>query len=90
MTKGKLVSSTSISRASFIVLEKLSNMRAMEPIQTPENVPQLFDFIKPKDPRFASAFYKGVSNTLVAMPWTKQRVLHMASADGALSPSLAN
>ncbi|KAF8693979.1 hypothetical protein AX14_002213 [Amanita brunnescens Koide BX004] len=58
-TKGKLVSSTSISRASFIVLEKLSNMHTMEPIQTPENVPRLFDFIKPKDPRFASAFYKG-------------------------------
>ena len=58
--------SQNIGRASFIVLEKLSNTRAMEPIQTPENVPRLFDLIKPKDPRFASAFYKGVSNTLVA------------------------
>ncbi|KAF8707321.1 hypothetical protein AX14_013615 [Amanita brunnescens Koide BX004] len=58
--------SQNIGRASFIVLEKLTNLRGMEPIQTPENVPRLYDLIKPKDPRFASAFYKGVNNTLVA------------------------
>ena len=55
-----------IGRASFMVLEKLTNTRGMEPIQTPEGVPRLFDLIKPKDPRFAAAFYKGVGNTLVA------------------------
>ncbi|PFH48128.1 hypothetical protein AMATHDRAFT_150602 [Amanita thiersii Skay4041] len=58
--------SQNVGRASFMVLEKLTNVRGMEPIQTPENVPRLFDLIKPKDPRFAPAFYKGVGNTLVA------------------------
>lgn len=54
-----------IGRASFMVLEKLGQ-RAVDPIQTPENVPRLFDLIKPKEPRFAAAFYKAVGNTLVA------------------------
>ena len=36
-----------IGRASFMVLEKLSD-RGMERIQTPENVPRLFDLIKPR------------------------------------------
>jgi structural maintenance of chromosome 4 len=58
--------SQNLGRASFIVLDKLTNMRGMGPIQTPENVPRLFDLIKPKEPRFAAAFYKGLSNTLVA------------------------
>jgi structural maintenance of chromosome 4 len=54
-----------IGRANFMVLEKLSN-NGMDPISTPENAPRLFDLIKPKDPRFAPAFFKGVGNTLVA------------------------
>ncbi|KZT08792.1 RecF/RecN/SMC protein [Laetiporus sulphureus 93-53] len=54
-----------IGRASFMVLEKLSN-RGMEKIPTPENVPRLFDLIKPKEARFAPAFFKGLGNTLVA------------------------
>ena len=54
-----------VGRASFMVLEKLPP-RDLGPIETPENVPRLFDLIKPKDPRFAPAFYKGVFNTLVA------------------------
>jgi structural maintenance of chromosome 4 len=53
-----------IGRASFMVLEKLST-NGMDAISTPENVPRLFDLIKPKDPRFAPAFFKGVGNTLV-------------------------
>lgn len=48
-----------------MVLEKLPP-RDLNPIETPENVPRLFDLIKPKDPKFAPAFYKGVFNTLVA------------------------
>ncbi|KAG1859796.1 RecF/RecN/SMC [Suillus subluteus] len=55
-----------IGRASFMVLEKLPTDRLNEHVVTPEGVPRLFDLIKPKDPRFASAFYKGVGNTLVA------------------------
>ncbi|KAI0732433.1 RecF/RecN/SMC [Fomitopsis betulina] len=54
-----------IGRASFMVLEKLRSDN-MNKISTPENVPRLFDLIKPKEPRFAAAFYKGVGNTLVA------------------------
>ncbi|WVO23287.1 uncharacterized protein IAS62_004637 [Cryptococcus decagattii] len=54
-----------IGRASIMVLEKLPQ-KAPNSIQTPENVPRLFDLIKPKDPRFAPAFYKGLGNTLVA------------------------
>ena len=48
-----------------MVLEKLPP-RHLTRIETPENVPRLFDLIKPKDPRFAPAFYKGLFNTLVA------------------------
>ena len=48
-----------------MVLEKLPP-RDLAPIGTPENVPRLFDLIKPKDPKFAPAFYKGLFNTLVA------------------------
>ncbi|KAG1842247.1 RecF/RecN/SMC N terminal domain-containing protein [Suillus subalutaceus] len=55
-----------IGRASFMVLEKLPTDRLNEHVVAPEGVPRLFDLIKPRDPRFASAFYKGVGNTLVA------------------------
>lgn len=48
-----------------MILEKLPP-RDLGPIETPENVPRLFDLIKPKDPRFAPAFYKAIFNTLVA------------------------
>lgn len=54
-----------VGRASFMVLEKLSS-QGMDKIPTPENVPRLFDLIKPKEPRFAAAFLKGVGSTLVA------------------------
>ncbi|KAG5721961.1 Structural maintenance of chromosomes protein 4 [Termitomyces sp. T112] len=58
--------SQNIGRASFMVLEKLTNTNGMAKISTPENVPRLFDLIQPKDPRFAPAFLKAVGNTLVA------------------------
>ncbi|KIV96343.1 hypothetical protein PV10_00224 [Exophiala mesophila] len=54
-----------LGRANFILLDKLAN-RDLSPIQTPENVPRLFDLIRPKDPRFAPAFYSVMQNTLVA------------------------
>lgn len=55
-----------VGRASFMVLEKLNQGNGLDKIATPENVPRLFDLIKPKEARFAPAFYKGVGNTLVA------------------------
>lgn len=54
-----------LGRASFVALDKLPN-KPIEPIQTPENVPRLFDLIKPKDPKYGPAFYKAVRDTLVA------------------------
>ncbi|KAI5119782.1 hypothetical protein M0805_009253 [Coniferiporia weirii] len=55
-----------IGRASFIVLEKLSQTNGLDKIATPENVPRLFELIKPREARFAPAFFKAVGNTLVA------------------------
>lgn len=55
-----------LGRASFFVLEKLQNLSGIDRVATPENVPRLFDLIKPKEPRFAPAFFKAVGNTLVA------------------------
>lgn len=55
-----------MGRASFFVLEKLQNLNGMDKVATPENVPRLFDLIKPKEARFAPAFFKAVGNTLVA------------------------
>ncbi len=54
-----------LGRANFILLDKLAK-RDVSPIQTPENVPRLFDLVKSKDQRFAPAFYSVMQNTLVA------------------------
>lgn len=54
-----------LGRAVFIMLERLPE-RDMSTIETPENVPRLFDLIKPKDANFAPAFYSVLQNTLVA------------------------
>ena len=54
-----------LGRANFILLDKLAQ-RDLSPIQTPENVPRLFDLVKPKDKKFATAFYSVMQNTLVA------------------------
>ncbi|KAJ7287614.1 RecF/RecN/SMC [Mycena rebaudengoi] len=40
--------------------------QGMDKMPTPENVPRLFDLVQPKEPRFAKAFYKALSDTLVA------------------------
>ena len=54
-----------VGRASFMVLEKL-NTGNMAALQTPENVPRLFDLVKPKSPDYLPAFSKALGNTLVA------------------------
>lgn len=56
---------TSAGRANIFVLDKLPS-RDLAPIATPEDAPRLFDLIKPKDPRFAPAFFKATGQTLVA------------------------
>ncbi|KAJ3052650.1 hypothetical protein HK097_005927, partial [Rhizophlyctis rosea] len=54
-----------LGRATFICLDKLRNWD-MSQIQTPENVPRLFDLIQPKNQKFAPAFYQVLQDTLVA------------------------
>jgi structural maintenance of chromosome 4 len=56
---------TSLGRGNFMCLDKLGK-RDMESIETPENVPRLFDLIKAKDDKFRPAFYHSLQNTLVA------------------------
>ena len=58
--------SNNLGRATFTILEKLSDSARMQPINTPEGVPRLFDLVKPKDPAYRKAFYKALGDTLVA------------------------
>lgn len=57
-----------IGRATFIPLEKQQHLlsRCKEKIQTPENVPRLFDLIRVEDENVLPAFYYGLQDTLVA------------------------
>ncbi|XP_048508932.1 structural maintenance of chromosomes protein 4 [Athalia rosae] len=57
-----------IGRATFIALEKQQRFwpQCKQRIQTPENVPRLFDLIKVEDEAVLPAFYYGLQNTLVA------------------------
>ncbi|EFI28737.1 hypothetical protein CC1G_13763 [Coprinopsis cinerea okayama7 len=60
-----------LGRASFMILEKLSESPRMKKINTPEDVPRLFDLVKPKDPIYRKAFYKALGDTLVAQDTTQ-------------------
>ncbi|EPQ25894.1 uncharacterized protein PFL1_06567 [Pseudozyma flocculosa PF-1] len=56
-----------LGRGNFIVLNSLGiSKAALAPIDTPEDVPRLFDLVKPRDERFAAAFYHQLRDTLVA------------------------
>lgn len=54
-----------LGRANFICLDKLPR-RDLSAIETPENIPRLFDLVKSKDDRFSPAFFSVLQNTLVA------------------------
>ncbi|KAF1946674.1 condensin subunit Cut3 [Clathrospora elynae] len=54
-----------LGRANFILLDRLAK-RDMSPVRTPENVPRLFDLVKPKHDKLRPAFYQVMTNTLVA------------------------
>lgn len=56
---------TNLGRGNFMCLDKL-RARGMDPIQTPENAPRLFDLINAKDDKFRPAFYHALQDTLVA------------------------
>jgi structural maintenance of chromosome 4 len=55
----------SLGRANIILLDRLAR-RDLSPVETPENVPRLFDLVKAKEERFRPAFYSVLQNTLVA------------------------
>lgn len=54
-----------LGRANIILLDRLAR-RDLTPIETPENVPRLFDLVKTKNDIFRPAFYSVLQNTLVA------------------------
>ena len=54
-----------LGRANFICLKELPR-RDLAAIQTPEDVPRLFDLVSPKDDIFRPAFFSVLQNTLVA------------------------
>lgn len=54
-----------LGRAVFIILSRLPS-QSMARIETPENVPRLFDLITPKEKKFAPAFFNALQHTLVA------------------------
>ncbi|KAI9484434.1 hypothetical protein BDB00DRAFT_774953 [Zychaea mexicana] len=54
-----------LGRAVFTILDKLGRQDTRS-INTPENVPRLFDLIRPKHDRFSPAFYSVLRDTLVA------------------------
>ncbi|KAI8627170.1 condensin complex component SMC4 [Xylariaceae sp. FL1651] len=56
---------TNLGRGNFICLDKL-RVRDIQPIQTPENAPRLFDLVKAKEEHFRPAFYHALQDTLVA------------------------
>ncbi|KAF9941717.1 hypothetical protein BGZ65_001951 [Modicella reniformis] len=61
----EFVRKNNLGRVSLILLNQLPK-RNLEPIQTPENVPRLFDLVRPADLKFAPAFYSVMQDTLVA------------------------
>ncbi|KAI8966295.1 RecF/RecN/SMC protein [Daldinia sp. FL1419] len=56
---------TNLGRGRFICLDRLRTLD-LQPIQTPENAPRLFDLVKAKEDKFRPAFYHSLQNTLVA------------------------
>ena len=54
-----------LGRANFILLDRLAK-RDMSTLDTPENVPRLFDLVKPKHDLLRPAFFHVLQNTLVA------------------------
>ncbi|KAJ2849603.1 Structural maintenance of chromosomes protein 4 [Coemansia brasiliensis] len=54
-----------IGRARFVILDTLRKQSTSK-ISTPENVPRLFDLVKPADAKFIPAFYHAMGDTVVA------------------------
>ncbi|KAI0401887.1 condensin complex component SMC4 [Xylaria palmicola] len=56
---------TNLGRGNFMCLDKL-RVRDIQPIQTPEGAPRLFDLVRAKEDKFRPAFYHALQDTLVA------------------------
>lgn len=58
-----------IGTATFIALDKMERWRSQceRSMQTPENVPRLFDLVRMNDERVKTAFYFALRDTLVAV-----------------------
>ncbi|PSN62618.1 RecF/RecN/SMC protein [Corynespora cassiicola Philippines] len=54
-----------LGRANFILLDRLPK-RDLSQLDTPEDVPRLFDLVKAKHDKFKPAFFSVLQNTLVA------------------------
>ncbi|KAF9561610.1 RecF/RecN/SMC protein [Agrocybe pediades] len=88
----ELLRQNNAGRASFMVLAKLSKHGMTDIFPTPENVPRLFDLVKPKSPEYAPAFFKAIGNTLVAkdidqanrIAFADNRRFRVVTLDGAL------
>ncbi|KAK3932165.1 Structural maintenance of chromosomes protein 4 [Frankliniella fusca] len=57
-----------VGRANFIILEKQEHYRqkANSTMQTPENVPRLFDLVRIRNENYRTAFYFALRDTMVA------------------------
>uniref|UniRef100_A0A2P2HWI0 Structural maintenance of chromosomes protein n=1 Tax=Hirondellea gigas TaxID=1518452 RepID=A0A2P2HWI0_9CRUS len=64
----RFLKETNSGTATFIALDKMEKWRRQttQKIQTPENVPRLFDLIRVNDERVKTAFYFAIRDTIVA------------------------
>ncbi|XP_030555676.1 structural maintenance of chromosomes protein 4 [Drosophila novamexicana] len=63
----KALKQHNVGRANFIPLNRMEHWRSKSHrINTPENVPRLYDLVQVEDERVKTAFYMALHNTLVA------------------------
>ncbi|KAG0607985.1 hypothetical protein M758_8G069200 [Ceratodon purpureus] len=64
----ELLRTKQLGVATFLILDKQSGLiqKMNQQVQTPENVPRLFDLVTVRDERLRLAFYSQLGNTVVA------------------------
>lgn len=84
----ELLRKENLGTATFIMLDKISTpdivQRSKQRIDTPENVPRLFDLIKFKNERFRTAFYFALRDTLVATDLEQASRIAYQNRDGVI------
>eukprot|EP01080_Neovahlkampfia_damariscottae_P000698 gene698-8950_t len=72
--------------ATFLMIDEISKGRhaskATQTIQTPKNVPRLFDLVKPKDQKYKVVFYHALRDTLVAKDLKEGTEIAYGKVDG--------